>query len=154
MSFVVNLATHLSISGVPLSTPAWEHTNIYALLAVGAVRGENVVMPGAIGRRAVRRRTDEANVTIELAIFGERDPEGNAHVDAIAGLIDNIEYLRASLVDPPALVATSLRPAVLTHPGGTLEADVQVLGFEITEGLSPSCVNASMDITVIGGRFR
>jgi hypothetical protein len=141
MTFVVNLATHLSISDVPLSTPAWEHTNIYALLSVGAVRGENVVMPGAIGRRAVRRRTDEANVTIELAIFGEEDWEGNPHADPIAGLIDNIEYLRDNLVDPPAATPTSLRPAVLTYPGGTLTADVQVLGFEITEGLAPSAVN-------------
>jgi hypothetical protein len=154
MAFVVNLATHLTISDVPLSTPAWEHTNLYYLLNVGAVRGENVVMPGAIGRRAVRRRTDEANVTIDLAVFGEHDWEGNPHADAIAGLIDNIEYLRENLVDPPAATPSSLRPAVLTHPGGTLSASVQVLGFEITEAISPSTVNASFDIAIIGGRFR
>lgn len=153
MSFVVNFSTHLEISGIPLSCAAWEHTNLYLVLNMGSGRGENVIMPGAVGRRAVRRRIDEATVTLELAIFGDRDPIGAPTADPIAGLIDNIEYLQDHLVDPPA-AANSLRPAVIHHPAGTLTANVQILGFEIGDAYSPGCVTASLDMTVIGGRFR
>lgn len=153
MSFVVNFSTYLEIDAVPLSTPAWEHTNLYVALNMGSGRGENVVMPGAVGRRAVRRRTDEATVTLELAIFGDKDPSGANHPNPIVGLVDNIEYLQDHLVDPPA-AANSLRPAVIHHPAGTLTANVQILGFEIGDAYSPGCVTASLDMTVIGGRFR
>lgn len=154
MAYVVNLATHLEIDGIPLSTPAWEQTNLYTMLGVGSARGDNVVMPGAVGRRAVRRRTDELTVTIDLAIRGGIDPRGVVHADPIAGLIANIDELRDNLVDPPAAYLNSVRPAIIHLPTGTLTAGVQVLGFEIVEAYNPTEISASMDICVVEGRFR
>jgi hypothetical protein len=153
MAYTVRFATHMTIAGVPLSTPAWEHTNLYVMTGQGAVRGENVVMPGALGRRAVRRRTDEMNQTIELAFFGNMDWTGTAQADPIAGLMANLAEFKAKVVDP-TLTADSTRPATLVLPSGTLTASVQVLGFEITESYDPASVAASMDIAVLQGAFR
>lgn len=153
MSYTVNLAVHMTIAGVPLSTRAWEHTNLYLMLAQGSVRGENVVMPGALGRRAVRRRTDEMNQTIELAFFGDVDWQGAPQSDPVAGLMANLAEFKDKVVDP-TLTADSTRPATLVLPAGTLTAAVQVLGFEITESYNASAVAASMDIAVLQGAFR
>lgn len=153
MAYTVNLAVHLDIDGVPLSTPAWEHTNLYLMTGQGSVRGENVVMPGALGRRAVRRRTDEMNQTIELAFFGNVDWTGAPHADPVAGLMANLAEFKAKVVDP-TLTADSTRPATLVLPAGNLTASVQVLGFEITESYDPASVAASMDIAVLQGAFR
>jgi hypothetical protein len=150
MAYVINFETHLEINGVPLSTPAWEHTNLQAVLGAAAVRGENVIMPGAVGVRAVRRRPTETNHTLELTVFGDRDWEGLPYDDGVMGLIANLEHLKANVVDPLA-TTNSVRTAVLVLPVGTRTAAIQVLGFEVTEALSPSCVNASMDITFLRG---
>jgi hypothetical protein len=153
MAYVVRFAQHLTIDGVPLSTTAWEHLNLQALFGAGAVRGDNVVMPGAVGRRAVRRRTDEMGATLELAVWGETDWEGIDQTDPVAGLMRNLDHLHTNVVDP-LVSANSVRSATITSPGSTLAAGVQVLGFEVSEVLSPTTVQASMDITIIGGRFR
>jgi hypothetical protein len=152
VAYVVNLAVHLEIASVPLSTPAWEHTNLYLLLGQGGVRGENVVMPGALGRRAVRRRTDEMTTTVDLSFWGDTDWEGISQTDPVMGLVRNLAQFKAQVVDPTT-TADSVRPAVIHLPTGTLTAGVQVLGFEIQEAYNPSSVSASMDIAIIQGAF-
>jgi hypothetical protein len=153
MVYTVNLGIHLEIASVPMSTPAWEHTNLYVLLGQGKVRGENVVMPGALGRRAVGRRTDEMTETIDLAFFGDVDWTGAPQTDPVAGLFANLAEFKAKVVDP-TLTADSTRPATLVLPDGNLSAQVQVLGFEISESYNASSVSASMDIAILGGAFR
>lgn len=150
MAYVVNFAMHLEINGVPLSTPAWEHTNLQAVLGAATVRGENVVMPGAVGVRAVRRRPTETNHTIELCVFGDRSWDGSTNTDPVMGLIANLEHLKTNVVDPLAST-NSVRTAILRLPTGTRTAAIQVLGFEVVETLSPACVNASMDVTFLRG---
>jgi hypothetical protein len=152
MAYQVHFPTHLEIDGVPLSTPAWEHLNLQALLGSAAVRGENVVMPGAVGVRPVRRRPTETNYTLDLAIFGDRNWEGVAYPDPVVGLVANLGHLRANVIDPLETV-NSVRPATIHLPSGTLVASIQVLGFEVTEAYSSIDVLASMDITVIQGAF-
>lgn len=152
MAYTINLATHLEINGVPLSTPAWEHTNLYTLLSAASVRGENVVMPGAVGVRPVRRRPTETNRTIDITVFGQQDWQGDDYEDPIMGLATNLAHLRANVVDTLA-TANSVRTAVIFLPEDTMTAAIQVLGFEITEALSPGCVQASMDIAVLRGQF-
>jgi hypothetical protein len=152
MAYVVNFTMHLEIAGVPLSTPAWEHTNLQAVLGAASVRGENVVMPGAVGVRPVRRRPTETVHTVELTVFGDRDWENTAQPDPVMGLIRNLEHLKTNVVDPLA-TTNSVRTAVLVLPVGTRTAAVQVLGFEVVEHLSPACVNASMDVAFLRGQF-
>lgn len=152
MAYAVNFPMHLEIDGVPLSTAAWEHLNLQTLFSGANVRGENVVMPGAVGVRPVRRRPTETMHTVDLAIFGHRDWEGEPYPDPPAGLVANIEHLRANVVNSLA-TTNSLRTAIIYLPTGTLAASIQVLGFEITEAIGPSDVYASMEISVIQGAF-
>lgn len=153
MAYVTNFDHHLVIDDVPLSTPAWEHINLYGLYSSGAVRGDNRVMPGAVGVRALRRRPTQTNRTLDLVIFGDRQPDGTPNADAIAGLFANIAALNA-LADPLA-TANSTRAATIVRPGaGSLSAAVQILGFTISdEHIGPWVAAASMDITVIEGAF-
>ena len=152
MAYVTRFDHHLVIGGVPLSTPAWEHTNLYELYAGAEVRGENLVLPGAVGVRALRRRPTETNRTLELTIFGDRKWDDTAHADGVAGLFANIAHLQANVIDTLA-TADSTRAATIVGPDVNLVASIQVLGFEIHESLAPWCVSASMDITIIEGRF-
>ena len=154
MAYVVNFAHHLEIDGVPLSTPAWEHLNIQALYGGAYVRGENRVMPGAAGRRALPWRPDETMRTLTLAIFGARSWDGTTNVDPIAGLWANVAHLHNFIVDNP-LNAGSTRTARIVRPGATdLVATIQVRGFEVDdEPYSPGDIAATLDIALVQGSF-
>lgn len=152
MAYAVNFPMHLEIDGVPLSTAAWEHLNLHALFSGANVRGENVVMPGAVGVRPVRRRPTETMHTVDMAVFGHRSWDGTPYSDPVAGLVANLAHLRTNVVNPLA-TTNSLRTAIIHLPTGTLAASVQVLGFEVTEAVGPADVYASMDISVIQGAF-
>jgi hypothetical protein len=152
MPYVTTFDTYLQIGDVPLNCGAWEHTNLQTVLSGPDVRGENLVMPGAVGVRALRRRPTETNQSIDLTVFGDKKWDGTEHTDPVAGLFANLAHLMANVVDTLA-TADSSRVATVLYPGGTLVASVQVLGFEINESITPWCVTASMDITVIEGRF-
>ena len=154
MPYALNFAHYLMINDVPLSTPGWEQTNFYTLYSSANVRGENRIMPGAVGIRALRRRPTETTRTVELVIFGDRSWDGSINADPIAGLLANINHLQANVVDPLA-TADSTRTAQLVHPDGNKAATVQVLGFEIaSDSYGPAVVSASMDIAIIGGWFQ
>lgn len=153
MAYVTNFAHHLVIAGVPLSTPAWEHTNLYALYSGADVRGQNRVMPGAVGVMPLRRRPTETNRTISLAIFGDRSWDGTTNPDATLGLVNNLNHLLTNVVDP-LLTANSTALAQIVGNGPTKVATLQVVGFEVSDDpLSPAAVYASMDVTLIEGAF-
>lgn len=154
MAYTVNFAHHLEIDGVPLSTPAWEHTNIHTLYSGAEVRGENRVLPGASGRRALPWRADETMRTLTLAIFGTYSWDGTPNEDPVAGLWANVAHLQAFVVDNP-LTADSTRLATLKRPGATDQTCIiQVRGFEVDDDpYSPSDIAASIDIALLSGRF-
>lgn len=153
MAYVTNFAHHLVINNVPLSTPAWEHTNLYALYSSANVRGQNRVMPGAVGVMPLRRRPTETSRTIALVVFGDRAWDGSTYTDAKAGLVTNLDHLLTNVIDP-LLTANSTAVAQIVGNGATRVASLQVLGFEISDDpLSPAAVYASMDVTLIEGAF-
>ena len=154
MAYVINFEHHLEIDGVPLSTPAWEHLNIGALYSGPGVRGENRVLPGAAGRRALPWRPDETMRTLTLAIFGARSWDGTLNADPVAGLWANVAHLHDFVVANP-LNAGSTRTATLKRPGSAdLAATIQVRGFEIDdEPYSPGDIAGRLDIALVEGAF-
>jgi hypothetical protein len=154
VAYAIRFPHHLEIDGVPLSTPAWEHQNIQTLYSGAGVRGENRVMPGAAGRRALPWRPDETMRTLTLAIFGDLSWDGPVNADAVAGLWANVAHLQTFIVDNP-LNTDSTRTAVIKRPGASdLVAKIQVRGFEIDdESYSPAAIAASMDIALLSGAF-
>lgn len=154
MAYVIRFGHHLEIDGVPLSTPAWEHLDIQALYSGPQTRGENRVMPGAAGVRALPWRPDQTMRTISLAIFGDLSWDGTKNTDAVDGLWANVAHLEAFIVNNPGN-ATSTRTATIKRPGAAdLVAAIQVRGFEVTqESYSPAAISASMDIALVSGGF-
>lgn len=154
MSYTLHFGQYLSIGDVPLSTPAWEVLNIHVLMSGPATRGENLLIPGAVGVRALRHRPTEKTVTLEMAIFGNVDPDGEPIDDAEAGVWANWLILRSmfnALLDDPG---DSTVVAVLTYTGGTLTGDVQVLGYELGDVYSPTDLSVTLDVTIPGGMLR
>lgn len=154
MAYQIVFTHHLEIDGVPLSTPAWEHLDIHTLYSAPDRRGENRVMPGANGRRALPWRHDETMRTITLAIFGDKSWDGSLNADAVAGLWANVAHLQSFVFANP-LNAGSTREATIKRDGQTdLTATIQVRGFEIDdEPYSPSAIGASVDIALMSGGF-
>jgi hypothetical protein len=153
MAYVTMFPHHVEIDGVPLSTPAWEHLDIGAMYSGPAVRGENRVMPGATGRRALPKRADETTRTLTLAIYGFQRWDGEPYPDPVAGLWENLGHFTTNVIDAPP-TPDSTRLAKLIRPAATeLTARIQILGFEIDEAYSPAAVSASMEIALIAGSF-
>jgi hypothetical protein len=154
MAYLVRFPHHLEIDGVPLSTPAWEHLDIQALYAGAAVRGENRVMPGAVGRRALPWRADETMRTLTLAIFGDMSWDGSTNADPVAGLWANVAHLQAFIINNPGNAGSTRTATIKRNGAADLTATIQVRGFEVdSESYSPAAISASMDIALLSGHF-
>jgi hypothetical protein len=152
MAYVATFADRLEIGLVPLNTAAWVHTNLAEMLSYATLRGENRILPGAIGVRPLRRRATETTRTVNLTVFGDHQPDGTMHADPIAGLFLNLADLLDNLIDP-AVNSTSTRTATLRFGGSVSTSTCQVVGFEVIGHLNPSTVEASMDVLFIDGGF-
>lgn len=152
MPYVATFDDYIDIDGVPLNTPAWTHQNLQDMLAYAAMRGENRIIPGGIGVRALPRRPTERTYTVNLAVYGDRRWDDVENPDAVAGLAANIEHLVTSVVDPLA-TTDSLRMATLHYGGATYSTAAQVVGFEVLDSLGPWVVQASMDVNLVQGTF-
>lgn len=151
MSYDINFDQYLEIGGVPLSTSAWEVLNIHALMSGPATRGDNLVMPGATGVRAIRHRNTEKTVSLEMAVFGDKAPDGTDHEDPEAGVWANWLALRnqfnALLLDE----GRSTTVARLNYRGGFLQGNVQVLGYELGDTYNPSTLAVTLDVNILAG---
>lgn len=151
MTYTVHFDQHVVIGDVPLSTPAWEVLNAYVLMSGPATRGDNLVMPGATGVRAIRHRNTEKTVSLEMAVFGDHAPDGTPIDDREAGLWSNWLALRdqfnALLLDE----GRSTVVAKLEYRGGTVQGVVQVLGYEIGSTYSPTDLAVTLDVNILAG---
>lgn len=126
MPFVIVSAVHLTINGVPLSTPGWECLNPMALRQGPATRGQDRVIPRAPGVRPYRRRAAPRRHQLDLIVNGEYDGDGTRYANRPARLDANLQYLRDNVTDPTATIPT----AVLTLPSGaTVAGLVQIEDF-------------------------
>lgn len=156
MAYVITFPNnYLDIGGVPLSTPAWEVTNLQRILSGPEVRGEPTILPGAIGARANPVRATVWNLTLELYLCGDKDAEGTPFADAHEGLITNVDTLR-ELVTDPITADRGTRLATWHRPGALadLTATVQVRRLEIGDRYNPSEVPATLDLMIMTGMFQ
>lgn len=116
MAYEITAAEYLEIDGVPLATPAWTTTDMDDLWSTPAVRGADLVIPGATGVRPFRRRWTVTDASIELTVVGDRDWEGGSYPNTAVGLALNVEHLQA-LAEPTGTTAGT-RTAVLHFPPG------------------------------------
>lgn len=139
----------LVIDDVSLHTPAWSVLDLLPLWSFPPTRGSNVVIPGAAGKRAYRRRVDEMIALLQMLITGEVDQDDTPYDDLMEGLQTNLEYLWENVVSPPS---GATRTAVLTLPDGSTSTGPVQVGLELGEHTN-GLVKAVLSVTVPSGRL-
>lgn len=141
----------LTINNVSMHTPAWCVLDLAQLWMPNAVRGQNVIIPGAAGQRAYRIRRDQARYSLPMVITGYVDDLGDRYADPWIGFVINLDFLRANVIDPP-VAATQV--AELIMPDGSLRVEnIQVVGFTLADDPAPM-KRATLDIVVPSGIFQ
>lgn len=143
----------LSIDGVPLSTPAWDVLDYSDLLNGAPTRGADITVSSRRGNIARRRTLDASEASISLVIYGDRDPEGNAHADVRSGLLSNIDALKKAL-RPNATTLDGTRTLSLTIGEETRTADVHTSPDIAISALGPTAVRAVITLVIPTGVLR
>ena len=116
-----------------------------------ALRGGDVVMPGARGQRGYERVVDATIVSLSMMMFGEVAPDGELYPgDAYEGLWVNRDFFLASVA------VGQIVPAVFTRGENlpVLTGDVIVLAAEDWRMRPQTCQATAtfrLDIKLLGG---
>lgn len=99
MTLLPGIDVYGEVNSTPLETYGWRTfgTGYDELLNCPALRGENLVLPGAKGRRPYPRVGDETPVSIPLLVNGATNPDGTPYDKPLSGLLANRDLLRASI---------------------------------------------------------
>jgi hypothetical protein len=140
----------LTVNGVSMHTPAWCMVDLGDLWFPAKTRGSNVLIPGAVGRRAYPVRADETTYSLPMLISGVVDQLGGPYPDAMVGLERNLVELAAVFVPDPNVATVS---ASLTMPSGAVRtAEVQIVGVKLGKQVGP-VVRAIVEMVVPAGSF-
>lgn len=121
------------------------------------VRGEDRILPGAVGVIPYQRRMTVTRCDLRLLVVGDVDGvTGAVNADPVAGLAVNTEYIRAGVL-APVVSSSGLRSAVLEVPGmADRTAFIHVLGA-VTQsyrlGFCGSLAVKTLQISIPFGRF-
>lgn len=91
------LTVYLEVNSIPLDTYAWRCLGYGDLFNGPAVRGDDLVMPSAVGARPYPRRVSASVVSLSMMVFGHVDKDGTPIADPLEGLMANRDYLRTNL---------------------------------------------------------
>jgi hypothetical protein len=153
MAYVITSPEYLEIDGLPLSTPAWDTTNMDDMWASSEVRGDDLLIPMATGVRPFPRRPTVTEATVELAIYGDTAPDGTPQPDQRVGLASNCDLLR-QLTSPTGAATDGTRFAVLhMAPGSPVEirtGRVHVVRLRISR-TGPNYAVGSFELSLPGG---
>lgn len=97
MTVPSSVDVYLEVNTVPLDTYAWRCLSYADLLSGPAVRGGDLVMPGAAGQRPYPRIIDATVKSFSLHVFGYLAQDGTPITDPLEGLITHRDYLLANL---------------------------------------------------------
>lgn len=148
MPLVVNQDVYLELNSIALACPAWEITNIEELFNDMSVRGSDRIMPGAAGRRALKRVVDATVFTFSFEVYGDVDVDGTPIADSAVGLIQHLDYLKANL-GLADQTGDGTVPAVFHRDTeSSLLADVHFLGFKGSVLSPPAFLRTTFDISV------
>ncbi len=150
-----NYAEYLTIDDVPLSTPAWVTEDISELLSGPETRGRDLLNPARTGELARRRALAARTVAIPMLVNGYVDSDGTPHADPRAGLIANLDELKAVLT-PRSSTLTGTRTLQWVNEDSdvTREAQVHVSPAIASAAVGPHAVRIVIQMTLPGGVLR
>jgi hypothetical protein len=150
-----NRSEYLTIDNVPLSTEAWTTEDISELLSGPETRGRDLLNPARTGELARRRALAARTVAIPMVVNGYVDSDGTPHADPRAGLISNLDELKAILTPRSSTLAgTRTLQWVNEDSGITREAQVHVSPAIASAALGPHAVRIVVQMTLPGGVLR
>ena len=153
MTIQVTATEYITIDSVPLMTPAWFCDDFAELLNGPGVRGGDITAGSRPGQIARRRTLDARQASLSFVIYGDRDSEGNVNADVRAGLIENIDGLKA-LLTPNLATMQGTRTLTIVAAGYTREAQVHVSPDIQVAALGPGAARATVLVTIPEGVFR
>jgi len=151
-------AGDLTIGGVAMNCAAWKLVgdSLLRLWLPAEQRGEDRLIPGAAGVKALQRRNTVTTVSLDLLVAGLADRNGVAATGTyVAQLYTNLAYLRDNVVAPTG-TGDGTRSATLTLPSGsTLTEPVHVVGLKTGDmALDGRWVKAVLELSIPSGRFQ
>lgn len=148
----------LVIGTINMHCAAWNMLDLRDLWMPGSIRGTDTIIPGALGVLAHRRRLTVTRHTLPMAITGECDKDGipapgiGSPADLLKQLQDNIDYLRANVLDPTNLT-DGTRSATLTMPDGDVRtANIHVEGLTVVSAVQ-HVLATTLNISIPTGVF-
>jgi hypothetical protein len=153
MAIQVTATEYLTLDSVPLMTPAWFCDDFSELLNGPGVRGGDITAGSRPGQIARRRTLDARQASLSFVIYGDRDAEGNLNADVRAGLIENIDALKA-LLTPNLATLQGTRTLTVVAGGVTRAAAVHVSPDIQLASLGPAAARATVLVTIPEGVFR
>lgn len=143
---------YLEVNNVPLDTHAWRCLSYDDLLNGPAVRGEDIIMPSAVGRRPKPRRIDALVVSLSMLVDGSVDEDGDAlTMLPLEGVLSHRDYLVAELglgseVDDGTVPATFYRGDL-----NPLAGDVTVLAITDWRVMGGTHASFRLDLSIPDG---
>lgn len=154
----------LTINSVSLNTAWWAvigeengDGGLWHLKFALEKRGADRLVPSAAGVIAHPRRVAPQRVDLRMLITGDVNTSGAATADSRTGLEANLSSLYTNVIAPPSL-PTVTRAATLTmFGGGTIGANVHVLGLQprsfVAAVNNSAILEATLQLEIPGGRF-
>lgn len=113
----------LTIGSVSMNRPAWAiqgsengEGGLLNLITTVEQRGEDRILPNALGVIPYRRRVTKTEHNLRLVVVGEVDQAGAPVADHTQGLAANLSYIYANVVAPTG-TTDGTRSATLAIPG-------------------------------------
>lgn len=148
----MTIIERLVIDGWDSETPAWTVVDYTPLKEPADQRGSNLLIPGAVGVKALPRRNTVTVKQLPMHIFGDTGWLGDHYTDGFDGLQANIDEIIDQIVEPPG-TSDGTRLATWYVPDGTVRtASVHVTALPLTR-VSPIMARAVLKLELVGGRF-
>lgn len=157
MTFQITKDEYIEISGVPLSTPAWETLDLSELNDGPALRGSDYEIPQIRGLTPRLRNTQEKIVNIPMVFYGDKNADGDPKADFRTGLLENLNEFKM-LVARPYRYLPGVNPPTRTltwyRGHNDLEAQVHVSPRLNIEYLNAYTARAVLEIIIPSGAFQ
>jgi hypothetical protein len=151
---LITQSEYLEVDGTPLSTPAWEVTDLSQMYETPENRGEDEAVPYHEGMQPRRRIIGTKHVILPIFIYGGEDPDGASYANARAGFQANTDLLKRLVLKP---VQKGNGTRTLRHhlPDGSVRAGAgRVLGPFSPAPVGPSSARGTVDVVIPGGVLR
>lgn len=150
------LAERLEIDGIPMSTAAWEITDLSPLWDLAEVIGEDGVVPYRRGVVPFRRALAGKRVDLPLTVFGDFDSDGTPAAPGRGQLWTNRGEL-VRTVYRPRQINTATGDVLVRYyapDGVNLSGPGKVVGGMAPQELGPSAFRGSLSLMLSEGGLR